>query len=45
MIEVFANDRQAAGAPHKYAPENVGVSIFSKDGDVLGGILVVVCSN
>jgi sucrose-6-phosphate hydrolase SacC (GH32 family) len=35
MIEVFANDRQAAVAPHKYAPENLGVSLFSKDEDVV----------
>jgi len=37
MIEVFANDRQAAVAPHKYAPENLGVSIFSKGRDVVRG--------
>jgi sucrose-6-phosphate hydrolase SacC (GH32 family) len=35
MIEVFANNRQAAVAPHKYAPENLGVSLFSKDEDVV----------
>jgi beta-fructofuranosidase len=35
MIEVFVNDRQAAVAPHKYAPENLGVSLFSKGGDVV----------
>ena len=35
MIEVFANDRQAAVAPHKYAPENLGVSLFSQGGDVV----------
>lgn len=34
MIEVFANDRQAAIAPHKYASENLGVSLFSKGGAV-----------
>ena len=34
-IEVFVNDRQAAVAPHKYAPDNLGVSVFSKSGDVL----------
>ena len=34
MIEVFANDRQAAVAPHKYASENLGVSLFSKGGAV-----------
>ena len=32
-----ANDRQAASAPHKYAPESHGVSIFSKGGDVVRG--------
>ena len=35
MIEVFANDRQAAVASHKYAPENLGVALFSKGGDVV----------
>jgi sucrose-6-phosphate hydrolase SacC (GH32 family) len=35
MIEVFANDRQAAVAPHRYAPGNLGVSLFSKGGDVV----------
>lgn len=34
-IEVFVNDRQAAVAPHKYAPDNLGVSVFCKSGDVL----------
>ena len=33
MIEVFANDRQAALAPHKYAPENLGVCLVSTGGD------------
>jgi len=33
MIEVFANDRQAAVAPHKYAPENLGVSLVTNGGD------------
>jgi beta-fructofuranosidase len=32
MIEVFANDRQAAVASHKYEPENLGISFFSKGG-------------
>jgi hypothetical protein len=32
---VFANDRQAAVAAHKYEPGNVGVSLFSKGGDVV----------
>lgn len=35
MIEVFANDRQAAVAVHKHAPGNLGVSLFSKGGEVL----------
>ena len=35
MIEVFANDRQAAVVPHKYAPKNLGVNLFSKGGDVV----------
>ena len=35
LVEVFANDRQAAVAAGKYVPENVGVSLFSKGGDVL----------
>jgi sucrose-6-phosphate hydrolase SacC (GH32 family) len=30
VIEVFANHRQAAVASHKYAPENLGISLFSK---------------
>ncbi|MDP1562874.1 MAG: glycoside hydrolase family 32 protein, partial [Pirellulaceae bacterium] len=30
IIEVFVNDRLAALAPHVYAPENLGVSLFSK---------------
>ena len=35
VIEVFANDRQAAVAAHKYAPENLGVSLVSSGGDVM----------
>ena len=35
VIEVFANDRQAAVASQKYAPENLGISLFSKGGDVV----------
>jgi sucrose-6-phosphate hydrolase SacC (GH32 family) len=35
LVEVFANDRQAAVAAHKYEPGNVGVSLFSKGGDVV----------
>jgi sucrose-6-phosphate hydrolase SacC (GH32 family) len=34
IIEVFVNDRQAAVAPHKYAPENLGVRLFSRGGDI-----------
>ena len=34
LVEVFANDRQAAVAAGKYVPENLGVSLFSKGGDV-----------
>jgi beta-fructofuranosidase len=35
MIEVFANERQAAVAWHEYAPENLRVSLFAKGGDLL----------
>ena len=36
LVEVFANDRQAAvAAAGKYDPENLGVSLFSKGGDVV----------
>ncbi len=34
MIEVFANDRQAAVAWHEYPPERVHVSLFAKGGDL-----------
>jgi len=34
MIEIFANDRQAAVAWHEYEPENVRASLFSKGGPV-----------
>ena len=34
MIEVFANDRQAAVAWHEYEPKDLHVSLFSKGGDV-----------
>jgi len=30
IIEVFVNDRQAALAPHKYAPENLEICLFSQ---------------
>ena len=35
MIEVFANDRQAAVAWHEYKPENLNVSLFSKGDDLV----------
>ena len=34
MIEVFANDRQAAVGWHDYDPENLHVSLFSNGGDL-----------
>ena len=35
LVEVFANDRQAAlSARRGYAPENTGISLFSNGGDV-----------
>ena len=34
MIEVFANDRQAAVAWHEYDPEDLHVRLFSNGGDV-----------
>jgi len=34
MIEVFANDRQAAVAWHEYKPDDLHVSLFSKGGDL-----------
>ena len=34
MIEVFANDRQAALAWHDYDPQDLHVSLFSKGGDL-----------
>ncbi len=35
LVEVFANDRQAAvAAAAKYVPENLGVSLFSQGGDL-----------
>jgi len=33
LVEVFANDRQAAVAASKHVPENLGISLFSKGGD------------
>lgn len=35
MVEVFANDRQAAVAAHKYAPDNLGVSLISNGGSMV----------
>ncbi len=35
LVEVFANDRQAAVAAHTYDPGNVGVSLFSRGGDAV----------
>jgi len=36
LVEVFANDRQAAvAAAAKYEPENLGVRLFSEGGDVV----------
>ncbi len=35
MIEVFANDRQAAVASHRYAPGNLGIQLFSRGGDTV----------
>jgi len=35
LIEVFVNDRQAALAPHRYAPENLQVSLFSRGRAIL----------
>ncbi len=35
MIEVFANERQAVVASHKYAAGNTGIRLFSKGGDVM----------
>ena len=34
MIEVFANDRQAAVGWHDYKPKDLHVSLFSKGGDL-----------
>ena len=34
LIEVFANDRQAAVAWHDYKPKDLQVSLFSKGGDL-----------
>lgn len=34
VIEVFANERQAAVASHAYASEDLGICLFSKHGDM-----------
>ena len=34
LIEVFANDRQAAVAWHEYDPKDLHISLFSKGGDL-----------
>jgi len=34
MVEVFVNDRQAAVYMHQHDKENVGISLFSKGGDI-----------
>jgi sucrose-6-phosphate hydrolase SacC (GH32 family) len=34
IIEIFANDRLAALAPHRYAPGNLGISLFSEGDSV-----------
>jgi sucrose-6-phosphate hydrolase SacC (GH32 family) len=35
LVEVFANDRQAAVFAGKYVPENLATRLFSKNGDVM----------
>ena len=35
LVEVFANDRQAAASAAKYVPENRAVRIFSTGGDAV----------
>ena len=34
LVEVFANDRQAAVGWHVYDPEDIHVSLFTKGGDM-----------
>jgi sucrose-6-phosphate hydrolase SacC (GH32 family) len=34
LVEAFVNDRQAAVSARQSAPENQGIQIFSKGGDV-----------
>jgi beta-fructofuranosidase len=35
LVEVFANDRQAAVSAGKYVPENLGASLFSQGREVV----------
>jgi len=35
MIEVFANDRQAAVAAHDHAEGNLGIRLFTNGGDLV----------
>jgi len=35
LVEVFANDRQAAVTARSYVPENLGISLFSSGADVM----------
>ena len=39
MIEVFVNDRQAAVYMQQHEKENVGISLFSKDGDIAAKVI------
>jgi sucrose-6-phosphate hydrolase SacC (GH32 family) len=38
MVEVFVNDRQAAVYMHEHDPENVGISLFSRTGDMIAEV-------
>jgi len=35
LVEVFANERQAAVTAGTYVPENLGVNLFSKGGNAV----------
>jgi beta-fructofuranosidase len=35
LVEVFANDRQAAVYPHKHFRDNPNISLFTKDSDLV----------
>ena len=35
LVEIFANDRQAAAYPHKYIRQNPNISIFTNDSNLL----------